>query len=479
MPQPEIQATLQPAQAQRWNMLGGFQGVVASPAAQKELWGWCVLALLSLGLAGIFALLLAVSRVPHVQDVFPWPLQFFEKGLVIHVVFSFVVWFLSILGALGTIATYRVSAGEPKLAGLGPLAVWGSLIAFLLLFVPGFLDRGEPSLNNYVPVIIDPLYYAGLVVFFLSLVVIAIRLAVNVAARTGAFEPVSQTTLLSGGVFLLSLICFAIAYGDVAGGEVNGAYNEELFWGGGHVMQFLNTGLMMAAWYVIGGNAIGRPLVDPRLFRAAIGLLYIATPGLVAIYFVAEPMGFDVRESFTWMQYWMGPPVLIMAGAMIVTLSQHRDTAGSLPWRDPGFVALILSALVFFFGGFLGIFVDGADTRTPAHYHGVIGGVNTAFMGLFFVFFLPLLDRGLHTGRAILLSIWFYAVGQTFHSLGLFMAGGYGAPRKTAGADQGIEELGAEIGLYLMGVGAVVAVAGGVMFIWIVARALARRRAAA
>jgi hypothetical protein len=55
------------------------------------------------------------------------------------------------------------------------------------------------------------------------------------------------------------------------------------------------------------------------------------------------------------------------------------------------------------------------------------------------------------------------------------MAGGYGAPRKTAGEAQGIQDLGAEIALYGMGVGAVIAVIGGVMFIWIAGRALIGR----
>ena len=130
---------------------------------------------------------------------------------------------------------------------------------------------------------------------------------------------------------------------------------------------------------------------------------------------------------------------------------------------------------MFATGGVLGFYVDGADTRTPAHYHGVIGGINLAFMGLFFGLFLPLLERGLNKGKAAAASAWLYAWGQIFHSLGLFWAGGYGAPRKMAGADQGIEAMGATLGLYLMGVGAVIAVTGGVMFIVMVSRALLKK----
>ena len=134
-------------------------------------------------------------------------------------------------------------------------------------------------------------------------------------------------------------------------------------------------------------------------------------------------------------------------------------------------MCLMLSVSVFGLGGTLGLFIDGADTRTPAHYHGVLGGINLAFMGLFYAFFLPLMGRGVEATRPVRLSVWFYATGQFLHVLGLFLAGGYGAPRKTAGVAGSIDSLGAQIGLYGLGVGAVIAVIGGVMFVWIAARA--------
>ena len=119
-------------------------------------------------------------------------------------------------------------------------------------------------------------------------------------------------------------------------------------------------------------------------------------------------------------------------------------------------------------------FVDGADTRTPAHYHGVLGGINLAFMGLFYGFFLPLMGRDVEISRAARYSVWFYAIGQVLHVLGLFLAGGYGAPRKISGGAD-IENLGAHIGLYGLGVGALAAVVGGIIFIWIAGIAAMRR----
>ncbi|NQW01652.1 MAG: cbb3-type cytochrome c oxidase subunit I [Rhodospirillales bacterium] len=438
--------------------------------ARRELKSWCILALSSLGLAGIFAFLLAFSRVPNVQDIFPWPLQFFQKGLVIHVVFSFVVWFLSLLGGLLTIATYRISNSNPRGRLLGTLSLWLAYVAFVLLFIPGLMDRGEPSLNNYVPVIIDPLYYTGLCLFASSLALQCIRLLINTPAHQGPFDPVTKGIAVAGILYLAALLCFGISLELRWGSALDAGFNEDVFWAGGHVLQFLNTLLMVIAWYIVGGTAISRPLIDPRIFLAIVGLFIIAAVALVSLSLLFDPTSFDGRQAYTWAQYGMAPPTLAFVGAAAVNLYLHRQQSGAFDWRDPALLSLFLSVAVFGIGGVLGLFVDGADTRTPAHYHGVIGGVNIAFIGLFFCFLFPVLNAPIRSIRSVRILLWSYALGQTLHSLGLFLAGGYGAPRKTAGDAQGMEALGAEIGLYMMGVGALVAVIGGIMFIWIAGR---------
>ena len=96
--------------------------------------------------------------------------------------------------------------------------------------------------------------------------------------------------------------------------------------------------------------------------------------------------------------------------------------------------SLIGAVVVFLLGCALGLFVDGADTRTPAHYHGVIGGINIAFYGLFYAQFLPVLGRPLVKQRLAILQIILYAIGQSLFVAGLFLAGGMGAARKTMGA---------------------------------------------
>ena len=135
--------------------------------------------------------MLAFSRVPGAEEFIPWPLQFFEKGLVIHVILSFVVWFLSILGALASLVAYRLSDGWLRWRALGPVSLICAFIATLLLFIPAWMDRGEASLNNYVPVIIDEIYYAGLIILALSISLVVIRMFVNLFGRKGPMDPIT------------------------------------------------------------------------------------------------------------------------------------------------------------------------------------------------------------------------------------------------------------------------------------------------
>lgn len=85
--------TIGSSEQQRWNAIEGFRPCFADPAHMRELRGWSLIAVGALAVAGVFALLLAISRIPGADSLFPWPVAFYEKSLIIHVVFSFVVWF--------------------------------------------------------------------------------------------------------------------------------------------------------------------------------------------------------------------------------------------------------------------------------------------------------------------------------------------------------------------------------------------------
>ncbi|MEX0695500.1 MAG: cbb3-type cytochrome c oxidase subunit I [Rhodospirillales bacterium] len=464
---------LRPAQEQRWDPVEGFRPVLSGRQTARELRGWSMIALGSLAIAGVFALLLAISRIPGADTLFPWPVAFYHKSLIIHVVFSFVVWFLAIGIIFMQTAAYRLSEGTPLAATLGKPALAAMTVAFVLLAAPALMDRGEPSLNNYVPAIIDPVYYTGLLLVGFAAVLAAVRALVNAMSRTGPLEPLGVTGLACAVVALAAMAAFAISWNRLGGMPTIAADNEDLFWAGGHIFQFFNTSLMIGCWVLLGGRALGRPPVLPKLTMSALALNAMLAIGGVTLLFVDVPFSDEERQLFTWYQYALAPaPIFVGLLALNAVL---RSPAPVTPVAATARLALVLSLIVFFAGGILGIFVDGADTRTPAHYHGVIGGVNVAAMGFMLLFVLPLLERGLSRWKAARASLWLYGLGQLLHSLGLFIAGGYGAPRKVSDTAPGMDVIGNWIGHLGIGIGGVIAVIGGIIFIWIAARRILAR----
>ena len=392
-------------------------------ALRRELAGWVVIAVGALGIAGAFAFLLAISRVPGVETVFPWPVGFFHKGLVIHVVFSFVVWFLAVFGALSLLATDRLASGRCPFQRSGSAPSSAAYWRCRCCSSRRCWIAVEPTLNNYVPVIIDPLYYAGLGLLAASIGCAAMRLLASTRAANLRRDGIAATLVAAALACLLSLVCFALALRLLAASPYSHDYNEALMWGGGHVLQFVNTLLLIAAWGLLATPFVTRPPTRALALASAV-LLAGALPA-PAFYFLFQPFSLEQTQAFTWLQYILGPAALIMAVAVLARLRRPW------PWREPAFLALALSMLLFAVGGALGLFVDGADTRTPAHYHGVIAGVTLAFFGLFFSHFLPLLGKPIdNRRRRQRLILHLFAWGQLAACIGLFIAGGHGAPAR-------------------------------------------------
>lgn len=414
--------------------------------------GWCLLAVGALAVAGVLALLLAASRTPGIQDRLPWGPDFFHKGLVTHVVFSFQVWFLAMLGAL---------AGSPN---RWPLRL--ALVGAGLLLVPTLAGWGEASLNNYVPILDHPLFFAGL-----------IALAAGVGTATAptllalrADTPPARFGLAATAACLWSaLACFALAAWLTPAGTDRPLMAERLFWGGGHVLQFANTALMMAGWVALAQAAFGRPPLPPALARATFAALVLAALAAPLLYRF-DLLGLPHRQAFTQL-LWYGlplPPLVMGAGVAWLLIRNHG--AG----RPPARLALALSLAVFALGGGAGFFLGVADTRTPSHYHAVIAGVNLTLMGLMHVELLPTA----RPNRWTWMQFHLYGWGQLLHAAGFYVAGLAGVARKTAGAEQGLHGALQTAAMAAVGLGGAVAVLGGVVFVLqVLARLLTREPA--
>jgi hypothetical protein len=444
---------------------------VDGQALRREAKLWIGLAIAALAVAGIFALMLALSRVPGIERVVAWPLGFFAKGLVIHVVFSLVVWFLAVFALLTTIATAEMeTVGDPPLSWLGTVGTSLVTASFPLLFLPAFLDDSVASLNNYIPVIEHPSYYLGLGVLFAGTLCPVIRLTGSVIAVRQVGSPLAFAMTAGALIYTTILLCFAIAlWLSTKNNDVHRFY-EHLFWGGGHVMQFLNTLLLLVGWFMLARETLGEKSIGAGTLRRAVGVLASAALAAPVIYGVFPAFSPLQQEAFRLLQFVLGLPTLLIAISVLAAAITARRRGG-LPWHDPAFLALTLSSAVFGAGGIIGFLIDGADTRTPAHYHGMIAGVNLACMGMILRIILPRLKSTPRPGNHLRWQILMFGFGQLAACVGLFWAGGYGAPRKVAaGASRLLDS--AAAGMYLNGVGALVAVIGGIIFVYTVLSAL-------
>jgi heme/copper-type cytochrome/quinol oxidase subunit 1 len=107
----------------------------------------------------------------------------------------------------------------------------------------------------------------------------------------------------------------------------------------------------------------------------------------------------------------------------------------------------------------------------PAHYHASIGGITAAFMTVTYLM-LRAFGFSISTRRLRHTAAWqpvVYGVGQMIFASGFALAGIYGMSRKAYGAEQAGRGLGESIGLGVMGVGGLIAIVGGLLFLGIVA----------
>lgn len=424
-----------------------------SDSRKTLLRGWALLAVGSLALAGLFAILLVISRIPGMENSVPWPAAFFYKGLVAHVVLSFAVWFLAVFGCLVQISCTE----EVNYLEKGGLLF--AIIGTIFLLIPALLDRGEPTLNNYIPIIIDPLYYSGLIILAIGMLFSIFPVFKNKFMGPDLKGP--------GTIYILSIIAFIIAAAGLIEEPVNYGYNERLIWGGGHILQCLNVMLLLVSWSYLADQ------IKPSLpFKFATFWLIAASLIGLSFYLIWDITEATQARAFTHLQKALGPPVLIFVFILIPTIGKQLY---NFKRQDPAILSLWTSIIVFTLGGILGVFVDGTDTRTPAHYHGVIGGINLAFVGLFYSIFLPMLDRGVTTRMLITSQIILYASGQLLFIIGMFAAGSMGAARKVMGTSIDLDSSIGIAAAKIRDFGGAVAIIGGVLFIYIALKALLKQ----
>ncbi|MBF0262395.1 MAG: cytochrome C oxidase subunit I [Magnetococcales bacterium] len=439
-------------------------------SARRLAVGWFCLALYSLIGAGLVVILILIARMPLIHDLIPWTGSF-KTALVVHVDLSVLVWFLSMAGLLATF-NLREGSGRGGLAALGVSTVG----ALLITFSP-FLGVDAPFMNNYVPVLENGAFFLGLILFLAGVGVMALhallapRLSEGWSRGAGALRFGVWTGLV---ILVASLIFWLWSYLVLNKGLDGLLYYEALFWGGGHVLQFTHTQLVIVAWLWLATAGGGTHSLTPRIaaFLFLLGALPVLVAPVLHVRFIPGEAAFQVGFADL-MKYGNGVAAL---PAGLAAFLAWKNSASEDPNARPLRLALILSLVLFGLGGVIGYLIHGINVTIPSHYHGSIVSVTVAYMGLGYL----LLPRLGFVAPPVRLAVWqlgLYAGGSMLHVLGLAWSGILGIQRKTAGEAQGLDTLTKKMAMWVTGAGGAIAVIGGILFIVICWRALRNRAA--
>jgi cytochrome c oxidase subunit 1 len=427
---------------------------------------WIWLGVYSLLAAGLLSVSLALARTPGIQDLLPGT-DYFHVALVVHVDLSVLVWFMACAGMVWTVF------GAARRSILNTMAFALAVIGTVMISIAPFVGADKPLMNNYVPVLQHPWFFMGLAALAAGVVLQALNFLAHVPI---SFTAPGYGDMLRFALALAALTTLAVvaavawAYFRIPATVTGETYFEVLFWGGGHILQFTNSVLVLVAWFMLGRASGSHAWLSPRI---GMWLFAVVVLPLVAVPWIyAQPAESAASiTGFTALMKWGGLTTMPLGVAILIGfIYRHRVPAEVQPLR----ATLLCSLTLFAAGGTLGFLIHGSNTMIPAHYHGSIVGVTLAFMGVVYLL-LPRLGCPITQPKLLYLQPYVFAGGQLMHISGLAMSGGYGVQRKVAGAAQGLEGFHEIVGMGMMGMGGLLAAIGGLIFLIIVISALRSR----
>lgn len=481
---------------------------------------WLKNGIWALALAGLYSVILVILRSPWMYDLLN-DKSVFKSSLIIHVNLSVLVWLLSIVCIIWSYSNREIIFAKTfhNLAFVG----------MVLMAVSPLLGSSNPVMNNYVPMLENIWFIIGLSLFGTSLLCYAILVLVDSFASLWQRDFVSVilpiVKITSALMYVMTWICFFLSYKELTDlsaifpMDVN-YYYELLFWSGGHLLQFVYVQIAMFVWIVLLELWFARKLHYYKPYSALFVLNFVL--GLVCFYghLVYPISDYEFKEFFTaHMKYCAGAAPSLFLVVFIMDAFKNRNKvadnnlSNNLSNRQIhkiGFISasIIASMLLFFAGGGIGTMISGTNVSIPAHYHGSIVGISVALLGFAYVFCFQtsitcFVHMDNHSVSACLLKpmdndssstmvsdnqetlmeervlyekpllkwakmqIYVITIGQFLHIAGLALAGGYGVLRKNPG-----EEMTGLAKLYMgmVGGGGLVAIIGGLMFVYICAR---------
>lgn len=415
---------------------------------------WLSLGVISLLIAGLLSIFIVISRAPILQSLIPVA-GLFHKALVIHVDLSVLIWTLSFQ------ALILSEFIKPKLQFYSYISLFCSYLGTILISLSFFVPGTEALMNNYIPVLQNLVFFIGLSLFLFSLLMVMFLFCIsfNLKKLKTIYGLAAYSSFL---ITATSLICFYLTYLNMDKILDNidiFSFYEFLFWGGGHILQFTYVNLMQLAWILLLNFALNKDKISNNKIIKLCFIINLASVIFIPmIYFTKyiQLENFYINFFTQHMRYFGGIAPSILVILLIKELFNNK-VKEYVPYAF-----FITSIFLFFIGGLIALFIHTTNATIPAHYHGSIVGISLALMGMLL---LKLKEYNVEVdfnNKLIKTQPYIYAAGQFLHIMGLAFSGGYGALRKTPGSVSNIK---AQAWMGIMGLGGLIAIIGGIMFV--------------
>ena len=414
---------------------------------------WLIVAVCALGIAGLYSIFVAALRAPILSNIFPK--EIFTESLIVHVNLSITVWFLCFLGIINRFALKE----SFLMARFNNWALACMIVgAVMITFAPFF--GGDAHQNNYVPMLENFPFIFGIGMVFTAATLSSLASIfsfISTKAETNKLveHGIGLASFGASFIFLVALICFFAA--DYQLKKVIDYYNftdfaELLFWGFGHVMQFVYLQIYMFALIVLYEKATGKNLFALNIIHWLFGINLIVIIPCPLFFIINNVENGEYSVFFT--EHMKNFGGISLALLTIIAVSDYIRTNSKFRSFSAATAGIICSVIIFTFGGIIGYAIETENAVVPAHYHGSVVAITIALMAMSYV----MLEES-NKGRWQIVSYFF---GQILHIGGLAMAGGYGALRKTPGVELAVK---AKFYLGIMGFGGMVTIVSGIIFV--------------
>ncbi|MHA2250161.1 MAG: cbb3-type cytochrome c oxidase subunit I [Candidatus Kariarchaeaceae archaeon] len=484
-----------------------------------------VIAVLALSVGGAVALLMGLQKIPLDNPLIydAANIDKYYQLVSIHgfnMLIFWIVWFEIAAGYFVATALLNSKLYSVKLGwGAFALMLIGTLMIEWLIFTDhpsstvmftAYHPFSDPDIANGGGA--PPMFFLGYILFAVGVLVAGLNFfgTIYKAQKTKSY-PHKTLPLTVYGVFIAFVIAVqAILNGAIVMiiawlnaldviGPVDADLWKQIFWGFGHTAQYINIAATAAVWYALINIGTGAKPLNEKYSRFAFLMYLIFTVPVATHHLIVDPaysMPFKILNA-TILALGLAVPSLIHAfvipGALEKqTRLKNPDAEKSLfgwikqmPWDQPAVPAIMWSVVLFGFGGIFGA-IQGTyqlnmiihnTLRVNAHFHlTVVAGTTLAFMGLAYYFIELIPRREIFFGKLKVYQLHLFGVGLAVLSLGMFVAGVQGAPRRTASYDSyehsAIDLPAWDTGLWILGIGAVIAVAGGALFVFLIVTSL-------